>query len=208
MSARSEETEKLKPRDFRAARASTEADQVSHLSGENRAAADHHVVPEQHQIPDEPAAPDTVVEEDVVPKADTTAHGVRMPHEDRWHWRRKVRANPHQHRIYRVVVAAVGLVIIAFGLVTGPLPGPGGIPLVLLGLAILASEFVWAHRLMGLFKVQLHRYQGWTRLQQTGFWVAFLAACGLCGYVFMVVMGVPTWVPSSADQLLERLPGI
>ena len=131
-----------------------------------------------------------------------------MPHEDRWHWRRKIRANPHQRRVYRAVVGLVGLLIIVFGLVTGPLPGPGGIPLVLLGLAILASEFVWAHRLMNQSKVLLHHFQGWTRWQQTGFWVAFIAFCGLCGYVFMVVTGIPAWVPKSADLLLQQLPGL
>lgn len=135
-------------------------------------------------------------------------HVVRMPQEDRWHWRRKIRANAHQRRVYRVVVALAGLLIIGLGLVTGPLPGPGGIPLVLLGLAVLASEFVWAHRLMGRFKVLLHRFQGWTRLQQTAFWVAFIAFCGMCGYLFMLVMGIPTWVPRSADQLLQQLPGL
>ena len=45
------------------------------------------------------------------------------------------------------------------GFVTGPLPGPGGIPLVLLGLAIWSSEFEWAHKLMQWFKAQLHRFR-------------------------------------------------
>ncbi|HIW31018.1 MAG TPA: PGPGW domain-containing protein, partial [Candidatus Luteococcus avicola] len=34
---------------------------------------------------------------------------------------------------------------------TGWLPGPGGIPLFLMGLAVWASEFEWAHRLLSVF---------------------------------------------------------
>jgi uncharacterized protein (TIGR02611 family) len=129
-------------------------------------------------------------------------------HQDRWLWRRKIRANPHQLRVYRVVVAIAGLLLVVLGFVTGPIPGPGGIPLVLLGLACWASEFAWAHRLMHWFKAQLHRFRSWTRLQQVGFWVVFFAVCGLCGYAFMLVMGIPTWLPKSADALLEQLPGL
>jgi len=127
---------------------------------------------------------------------------------DRWHWRRKIRANPVQRRVYRLVVGVAGLLLIVLGLVTGPIPGPGGIPLILLGLATWASEFAWAHRLMLVFKAQLKRFRSWNRWQQTGFWLVFFACCGLCGYTFMLVMGVPAWVPASGDTLLERLPGL
>ena len=129
-------------------------------------------------------------------------------HEDRWHWRRKIRSNPHQLRIYRCVVAIGGLLFVVLGLVTGPIPGPGGIPLILLGIAVWASEFEWAHRLMYWFKAQLHRFQSWSRLQQVGFWLVFFAFCGLCGYSFMLATGVPGWVPDSADALLQKLPGL
>ena len=57
-----------------------------------------------------------------------------------------------------MAVGFAGLFFVVLGFVTGPLPGPGGIPLVLLGLAIWASEFEWAHKLMQWFKAQLHRY--------------------------------------------------
>jgi hypothetical protein len=44
------------------------------------------------------------------------------------------------------VLIVGGLFVIAAGL-TGWLPGPGGIPLFLLGIAILATEFAWAKRI-------------------------------------------------------------
>ena len=75
-------------------------------------------------------------------------HILIEPEEDRWRWRRKIRQNKRQLAVYRVAVGVLGLLLIAVGLVSGPLPGPGGIPLVLLGLAVWSSEFEWAHQLM------------------------------------------------------------
>ena len=49
---------------------------------------------------------------------------------------------------YRMIVLVVGVSIVALGLVLVVLPGPWTIPLVLLGLAILATEFVWARHLL------------------------------------------------------------
>jgi uncharacterized protein (TIGR02611 family) len=135
-------------------------------------------------------------------------HVLIEPDEDRWRWRRKIRSNPHQLRFYRVVVAVVGLFFIALGGVTGPLPGPGGIPLVLLGLAIWSSEFEWAYKLMLWFKAQLQRFRGWSRPRQTLAWVIFFACCGLFGYSYLLLIGPPSWAPLWLDRLLERLPGV
>jgi uncharacterized protein (TIGR02611 family) len=129
-------------------------------------------------------------------------------HEDRWEWRRKIRRNPTQLVVYRCVIAVVGLLLVVLGFVSGPIPGPGGIPLVLLGLAIWSSEFEWAHRLMQWFKAQLHRFQRWTRPQQVLFWLVFFTGFGLTGYLYMLTLGIPGWVPSAADNLLQRLPGL
>ena len=130
------------------------------------------------------------------------------PQEDRWRWRRKIRQNPRQLAVYRVAVGIAGLLMICLGFVSGPIPGPGGIPLVLLGLAIWSSEFKWAHRLMLWFKVQLRRFQTWSRRKQVLFWAAFVATCGLLGFTFMLLTGIPGWVPPPVEMLLQRLPGL
>lgn len=49
--------------------------------------------------------------------------------------------------IRQLVVFLIGLIFILLAAITGPLPGPGGIPLFLIGIAILASEFTWAERI-------------------------------------------------------------
>jgi len=55
----------------------------------------------------------------------------------------------------KVVILIVGSTVAIIGLVlVAPLPGPGGIPVVLLGLTILATEFIWARRLLHRMKEQ------------------------------------------------------
>ncbi|WP_375432143.1 PGPGW domain-containing protein [uncultured Friedmanniella sp.] len=135
-------------------------------------------------------------------------HVLREAGEDRWKWRARIRRNAHQLRVYRVAVAILGALLIGLGLATGWLPGPGGIPLVLLGLAVWASEFVWAQRLMELFKRQLRRFRSWTRPQQAAAWIVFFACCGLIGYGYLVAVGAPTWLPGDVTSVLARLPGV
>lgn len=152
---------------------------------------------------------------DTEPAVASRAHGahaerhvLREPGHDRWRWRARIRQNAHQLRAYRVVVAILGGLLVGLGLATGWLPGPGGIPLVLLGLAVWSSEFVWAERLMAVFKRQLVRFRSWTRAQQTLAWAVFLACCGAVGYGYLLVVGPPTWLPVSVDGVLARLPGV
>lgn len=127
---------------------------------------------------------------------------------DRWHWRRRIRANRHQHFVYRIVIGLLGLLCIGAGVITGPLPGPGGIPLVLLGMAIWASEFGWARRLMLWFKALLHRVRMLTPGKKAMFWICFLACCGLIGYTSLLMFGLPGWLPGWLDHVLTTLPGV
>src|SRR4051795_13051118 len=73
---------------------------------------------------------------------------------DRWAWRARMRRNPATRRVYRFGVGLLGMLLLALAVVTGPLPGPGGIPLALLALAVLASEFAWAARLLDRLRAE------------------------------------------------------
>jgi uncharacterized protein (TIGR02611 family) len=61
----------------------------------------------------------------------------------------RVRARRERHRqrnrIYRVGFAAVGFAVLLAGLIMLVTPGPG-IPVIILGLGMLALEFAWAER--------------------------------------------------------------
>jgi hypothetical protein len=49
--------------------------------------------------------------------------------------------------IRKPIVLVIGMLFVIISPFTGVLPGPGGIPIFLIGVAILATEFEWAKRL-------------------------------------------------------------
>jgi uncharacterized protein (TIGR02611 family) len=133
-------------------------------------------------------------------------HVLLEPEEDRWAWRRKIRQNPRQLVVYRSLVGLVGLLLICLGFVSGPLPGPGGIPLVLAGLAIWSTEFDWANDLMHWFKAKLHGYRTLSPHWKITVLVIFFACCLLVGFGSLIVLGVPGWLPDSVARAFEMLP--
>ena len=131
--------------------------------------------------------------------------------DDDWEWRRKIRSNPHSHLVYRIVVGVVGLVIVVIGLLLVPFPGPGWL-VVFLGLAVWASEFEWAQRLLHRAK---HTLQVWSRrLKRQPWWVkglAFLATVAAVAAVFwlmFLISGVPGFFPDAVEDWLKNVPGL
>ena len=155
---------------------------------------------------DEQAPPRSRANDPLIP--DALEEQLRGPHDDRWKWRSRIRSNPHQLRIYRAVIAAIGLLLILLGLATGWLPGPGGIPLILGGLAVWASEFHWAHRLMLRLKHALHVFRGWSGRKKLLFWLIFVGCCALLGWGYLALVGPPGWIPLEVDRVLAKLPGV
>lgn len=49
--------------------------------------------------------------------------------------------------VRKPLVLILGMVFVIVSPFTGVLPGPGGIPIFLIGIAILSTEFEWAQRL-------------------------------------------------------------
>ena len=70
-----------------------------------------------------------------------------------------IRRHPVLGVLYRVVIAVLGVAVIAVGIVLIPAPGPGWL-VVIGGLAILATEFSWARRLLHFTR---RNVQAWTR---------------------------------------------
>lgn len=62
--------------------------------------------------------------------------------------------------IKRWATIIVGGLVLATGLLLMPLPGPGGLPVTIAGLAILATELPWAKRLLERLKRRLQRAFG------------------------------------------------
>lgn len=112
--------------------------------------------------------------------------------------RDRIRSNRHAYLVYRIVVGVLGSAIILVGLALVPLPGPGWL-IVFAGLALLATEFTWAERLLHRGRLVLERWTDWVKAQswpvRLGLGAASLAlvAAALWGYVAW--QGVPDWVP-------------
>lgn len=92
--------------------------------------------------------------------------------------------NPGLRALYRIGVAVAGGTVLAAGLVLIPYPGPGWL-VVFAGLAILATEFVWARRLLGHAR---SRYDGWTRWLGRQAWpVKLLVLAGTAAVVLLTL---------------------
>ena len=79
-----------------------------------------------------------------------------------------------KRQLKRILIGVVGGVVLLFGLLTIPYPGPGWLT-VLAGLAILATEFEWAQRLLHQVKERYERWQYWLKRQplhvKAVFWI-------------------------------------
>lgn len=132
-------------------------------------------------------------------------------HEDTLRWRARLKANPTTRVLYRSTVGVVGLVVVIIGIIMLPAPGPGWL-VVFAGLSIWASEFEWAHRVLQFAKRHVLAWTHW--VGQQSLWLRGLVAAAclvgvlLAGYLLVLVWGLPTWTPSFAADLIERVPGL
>jgi uncharacterized protein (TIGR02611 family) len=78
--------------------------------------------------------------------------------------------------IRKPIVLVVGLLIVIASPFTGVLPGPGGIPVFLVGVAILATEFEWARRLRDWVLIWVKRLGNWWRRHKVVGTIAIIVA--------------------------------
>lgn len=129
--------------------------------------------------------------------------------------RARVRRTPAGRVGWRIGVGVVGGLLLVVGVLA--IPGPGqGWALVFLALAILSTEFRWAHRARTALWVRLVRARkayaalppGRRALVVVGL-VLLVAVClALAWWVSLLLAGVPGWVPEPAADLLGRVPGV
>jgi uncharacterized protein (TIGR02611 family) len=113
-------------------------------------------------------------------------------------WRRRIAARRTVTHPYRIGVGMVGGLVVALGVVAIPLPGPGWL-IVIAGLFVLATEFLWAERLLEFTKGHVTRWTDWVGAQSV--WVRVLVGVATAAFVYGVlvvtlhVFGVPGWMP-------------
>ena len=99
---------------------------------------------------------------------------------------------------YRIAVGVLGASVVVIGFILIPLPGPGWL-IVFAGLAILATEFVWAERLLNFARAKVHGWTQWVTRQS----LLVRGLIGLTGLLAIAgavwaydgVVGLPSWVP-------------
>ncbi|WP_326637873.1 TIGR02611 family protein [Streptosporangium sp. NBC_01755] len=75
-------------------------------------------------------------------------------------WLDGIRSTRAGRLTLKIVIGAIGAVLVIGGLVMVPFPGPGWL-VVFAGLAVLATEFHWAHRLLEFGKRTLSAWTAW-----------------------------------------------
>lgn len=125
---------------------------------------------------------------------------------DDWEWRRRLRANPTTRHALRLTVGLVGLVLVGGGLLLVPLPGPGWL-IVILGIAVWASEIEPASNLLDFVKARVRQWEQWVRVQPL--WVKALV--GLATFLVVVAVawttlrltGLPSFLPDGLTTWLQ-----
>ncbi len=113
-------------------------------------------------------------------------------------WRRRIAAARPVDNAYRIVVGLAGLLVLGLGVLLIPLPGPGWV-IVFAGLAIWATEFTWAERLLQFARRHVRAWTEWVLRQPL--WVRGVVALLTAAFVYGVLVvtlhltGVPDWMP-------------
>ena len=100
--------------------------------------------------------------------------------------RQRIRSTRTGRLTLQIVIAVLGALVVALGILLIPFPGPGWL-IVLAGLAIWAIEFVWAQRLLQYTRSKLERWWRWLRRQN-------LLVRVLAGLVGLVFVGTVVWL--------------
>ncbi|WP_203971175.1 TIGR02611 family protein [Planotetraspora silvatica] len=97
----------------------------------------------------------------------------------------RIRATPAGRLTLKIVVGVLGTAIIVTGLIMVPFPGPGWL-VVFAGLAVLATEFAWASRLLQIAKEKVMAATDWLKRQN---WVVRIVV----GALTLLVAAAIVW---------------
>ncbi|MFG1612015.1 TIGR02611 family protein [Nonomuraea wenchangensis] len=108
-------------------------------------------------------------------------------------WLDGIRATRTGAVTLKIVIGVIGTIMVVGGLIMVPFPGPGWL-VVFAGLAVLATEFHWAHKLLEFGKRTLHAWTQWYKRQgwtvRVVVLVVTVAAAGVIVYFGLLTVGV------------------
>lgn len=116
----------------------------------------------------------------------------------RWYAERRAaaRSRASVDIIWRLGVGIAGALVIVTGIAMLALPGPGW-GTIILGLAVLSTEFAWARRLRVRVMARIHefteRHPGGRRIPIWG-WVVLVLLLLVMTAAVLLIFGVPDWL--------------
>lgn len=112
-------------------------------------------------------------------------------------FRSRIDGNPTMRSTYRIVIGAVGTIVLIAGIVAIPYPGPGWL-IVFAGLGILATEFAWARRVLRYARSKYDTWTAWLGRQSMSVRLLVLGLTGLIVlatlYLLNAIYLVAGWV--------------
>jgi uncharacterized protein (TIGR02611 family) len=115
----------------------------------------------------------------------------------------RIRATPAGRLTLKIIVGVLGAAIIVTGLIMVPFPGPGWL-VVFAGLAVLATEFAWASRLLHIAKEKVVAATDWLKRQN---WFVRIVA----GVLTLIVAAAIVWTTvrfTLGIDLIEEARGL
>lgn len=110
----------------------------------------------------------------------------------------------------KLFIAIVGGIVVAVGIVAIPYPGPGWL-IVFAGLAILATEFTWAQRVLDYLRERYRRWLAWLERQHISVRLLVLAFTGFVVVVTLWLLNgyglLNDWLQLHWDWLRSPLLG-
>jgi uncharacterized protein (TIGR02611 family) len=97
--------------------------------------------------------------------------------------RQRIRSTRTGRLTLQLIIAIIGGIIVATGIVLIPFPGPGWL-IVLGGLAVWAIEFAWAQRLLSFTRARLEQWWRWLGRQH----IVVRLLAGLIGLAFVATV--------------------
>jgi uncharacterized protein (TIGR02611 family) len=126
--------------------------------------------------------------------------GQHEPHRGPLGWyvtrRASARGNASLDLVWRLVAGIAGTLVLIAGILMLALPGPGWATIVL-GLAILSTEFAWARRLRLRVVAKLNEFNDrhaprW-RIPLWG-WLVLAILVSIAGFVILRMLDAPSWL--------------
>ncbi|MGI5270533.1 TIGR02611 family protein [Nonomuraea sp. CA-218870] len=103
----------------------------------------------------------------------------------------------------KIVIGVIGGLLVVGGLIMVPFPGPGWL-VVFGGLAVLATEFHWAHKLLQFGRRTLHAWTEWYKRQgwTVRIIVLIVTLCAMGAIIYVGLRTVGVDVIGLAEQFL------